>query len=189
MIKELPHCHEFPLSVLPRILDALFCDWLMVCSWYQLLLHWNIHVFFHNNFTSHEGQTYSWCCVWYLVHILQIHRTPLQIICWPKGCKDGKQGLNILQMQCPISISVSMPKVFNLLYEVDESVPIFQGFIAILSIINEMVKVTDEVRTVFPQRPTKELNFHHFPASYDAYLVQVLKRNTTCTTMDQLRIQ
>ena len=82
-----------------------------------------------------------------------------------------------------------MPKVFNLLYEVDESVPIFQGFIAILSIINEMVKVTDEARTVFPQRPTKELNFHHFAASCDAYLVQVLKRNTTCTTMDQLRIQ
>ena len=67
--------------------------------------------------------------------------------------------LNCLQMQCPISISVSTNKVFNLLYEVDEYVPIFEGFIAIPCIINEMVKVTEEARAVLLKGPEKDCTF------------------------------
>ena len=46
-----------------------------------------------------------------------------------------------------------MNKVFNLLYEVDECVPIFEGFIAILCIINEMVKASEEAKAVFLKDP------------------------------------
>ena len=36
-----------------------------------------------------------------------------------------------------------------MLYKVDECVPIFEGFIAILCIVNEMVKVSEEVMAAF----------------------------------------
>ena len=48
-----------------------------------------------------------------------------------------------------------MNKVFNLLYEVDECVPIFEGFIATICIINEMVKVSEEAKAVLLKGPEK----------------------------------
>ena len=53
-----------------------------------------------------------------------------------------------------------MNKVFNLLYDVDESIPIFEGFIAILCIVKEMVKVSEEVMAVFLKGPENGKNFH-----------------------------
>ena len=50
-------------------------------------------------------------------------------------------------------------QVFNLLYEVDECVPIFEGFIAILCIINVMVKVSEEANAVFLKGPENGKTF------------------------------
>ena len=52
-----------------------------------------------------------------------------------------------------------MNKVFNLLYEVDECVLIFEGFIAILCIVNEMVIVSEEVMAVFLKGPENGKTF------------------------------
>jgi hypothetical protein len=61
-----------------------------------------------------------------------------------KGCKDGKQGVNFLQMQYLISITISTNKGFNMLNEADECVPILEYFIVTTCLTNKFVKDTGE---------------------------------------------
>ena len=107
--------------------------------------------------------------------------------------------MNCLQVSNQVSAPIGTNKIFNLLLEADESISILECLITSAGMISELVKVLRKVGTkhaALIANPCEYLKYFNsnpsftddFAASCEAYLVQVLKRNTTCITMDQFRV-